>query len=164
VDPNRIYASQCSGWFGQQIQRSNDGGKTWEPVSNEFAYQGTTGTHQWYDGTPRPWEFKRVWHLEPSLTDPDLVHAGIEDAGIFRTTDGGKSWQELPGLRQHPSGPNWQPGAGGMCLHTIIQDPTDDNGWSSRSPPPVPSEPWMREVLATDQSRLAFAVHSRPER
>jgi photosystem II stability/assembly factor-like uncharacterized protein len=126
VDPNRIYASQCSGWFGQQIQRSNDGGKTWEPVSNEFAYQGTTGTHQWYDGTPRPWEFKRVWHLEPSLTDPDLVHAGIEDAGIFRTTDGGKAWQELPGLRQHPSGPNWQPGAGGMCLHTIIQDPTDD--------------------------------------
>ena len=71
VDPNRLYASQCSGWFGQMIQRSNDGGKTWEPVGNKFVYEGTPGTHMWYDGTPHPWEFKRVWHLEPSLTDPD---------------------------------------------------------------------------------------------
>ena len=80
ADPNRIYASQSSGWFGQQIQRSSDGGKTWEAVGNEFAYVGDAGTHQWYDGTPHPWEFKRVWHLEPSLTDPDTVYAGVEDA------------------------------------------------------------------------------------
>ncbi|HEV3164781.1 MAG TPA: exo-alpha-sialidase [Isosphaeraceae bacterium] len=125
VDPNRVYASQSSGWFGQMIQRSNDGGKTWEPVGNEFKYDGTPGTHQWYDGTQHPWEFKRVWHLEPSLTDPDTVLAGVEDAAIFRTVDGGKSWQELPGLRGHESGPRWQPGAGGMCLHTIILDPAD---------------------------------------
>ena len=125
VDPDRLYVSQTSGWFGQQIQRSNDGGKTWEPVGNKFDYQGETGTHQWYDGTPKPWEFKRVWHLEPSLTDPDTVYAGIEDAAFFRTTDGGQSWNELPGLRQHGTGPSWQPGAGGMCLHTIILDPTD---------------------------------------
>jgi hypothetical protein len=122
VDPDRLYASQSSGWFGQQIQRSNDGGKTWEPVSNKFIYDGVPGTHQWYDGKPHPWEFKRVWHLEPSLTDPDTVYAGIEDAALFRTTDGGQSWHELPGLRGHASGPNWQPGAGGMCLHTIILD------------------------------------------
>jgi photosystem II stability/assembly factor-like uncharacterized protein len=123
VDPNRIYASQCSGWFGQLIQRSNDGGKTWEPVGNKFVYEGTPGTHQWYDGTLHPYEFKRVWHLEPSLTDPNTVFAGIEDASIFRTTDGGQNWQELPGLRGHGSGPRWQPGAGGLCLHTIILDP-----------------------------------------
>ena len=73
ADPNRIYASQSSGWFGQVIQRSDDGGKTWEPVGNEFEYDGVPGTHQWYDGTPHPWEFERVWHLEPSLTDPDTV-------------------------------------------------------------------------------------------
>jgi photosystem II stability/assembly factor-like uncharacterized protein len=127
VDPNRIYASQTSGWFGQLIQRSNDGGKTWEPVDNKFTYEGVPGTHQWYDGTPHPWEFKRVWHLEPSLTDPDTVYAGIEDAAIFRTTDGGKSWHELPGLREHGSGPKWQPGAGGMCLHTIILDPANSD-------------------------------------
>ena len=98
ADPNRLYASQSTGWFGQLIQRSNDGGKTWEPVGNKFVYDGVPGTHQWYDGTPHPWEFKRVWHLEPSLTDPDTVYAGVEDAALFRTTDGGQSWHELPGL------------------------------------------------------------------
>ncbi|HSQ32896.1 MAG TPA: exo-alpha-sialidase [Gemmatimonadaceae bacterium] len=125
ADPNRLYASQCSGWFGQQVQRSNDGGTSWEPVDNKFTYEGVPGTHLWYDGTPHPWEFKRVWHFEPSLDDPDTVYAGIEDAAIFKTTDGGKSWSELPGLRGHGSGPKWQPGAGGMCLHTILLDPTD---------------------------------------
>jgi hypothetical protein len=146
ADPNRLYASQTSGWFGQIIQRSSDGGKTWEipggeamptpgsmPAgqSNKFAYDTSdaTGkpltTHQWYDGTQHPWEFKRVWHLEPSLTDPDTVYAGVEDAALFRTTDGGKSWQELAGLRGHGTGPAWMPGAGGLGLHTIILDPSN---------------------------------------
>ncbi|HSM15388.1 MAG TPA: exo-alpha-sialidase [Gemmatimonadales bacterium] len=137
VDPNRIYASQTSGWFGQIIQRSDDGGRTWQTPggdpdesigpggmpkgeSNKFLYQGEAGTHQWYDGTPHPWEFKRVWHLEPSPTDADTVYAGVEDAALFRSVDGGRTWQELPGLRGHGSGPNWQPGAGGLCLHTIL--------------------------------------------
>jgi photosystem II stability/assembly factor-like uncharacterized protein len=148
ADPNRLYASQTSGWFGQIIQRSDDGGKTWhqpgtppgEPTttpdgtpkgeSNKFVYDTSseTGkpltTHQWYDGTPHPWEFKRVWHLEPSLTDPDTVYAGVEDAALFRSTDGGQTWQELAGLRGHGSGLRWQPGAGGMCLHTILLDPS----------------------------------------
>jgi photosystem II stability/assembly factor-like uncharacterized protein len=125
LNPDRIYASQSSGWFGQMIQRSDDGGRTWEAVGNEFAYDGVPGTHQWYDGTPHPWEFKRVWHLEPSLTEPDTVYAGIEDAALFRSTDAGKSWQELSGLRGHGSGPHWTPGAGGMCLHTIMLDPAN---------------------------------------
>jgi BNR/Asp-box repeat len=147
ADPNRIYASQTSGWFGQIIQRSDDGGKTWlqpgtppgEPpapgppkaASNKFVYDASaeTGkpltTHQFYDGTQHPWEFKRVWHLEPSLNDPNTVYAGVEDAALFRSTDGGENWHELPGLRGHGTGPNWQPGAGGMCLHTIILDPSN---------------------------------------
>jgi hypothetical protein len=146
ADPNRLYASQSSGWFGQVIQRSDDGGKTWTTPggesataspgpptggSNKFVYDTSSElgkpltTHQWYDGTQHPWEFKRVWHLEPSLTDPDTVYAGIEDAALFRSSDGGKSWQELPGLRGHGTGPKWQPGAGGMCLHTIILDPAN---------------------------------------
>ncbi|HET7034667.1 MAG TPA: hypothetical protein VFI42_03210 [Thermomicrobiaceae bacterium] len=124
ADPNRIYASQSSGWFGQTMQRSDDGGRNWQPVGNDFGYVGDPGTHQWYDGTQHPWEFKRVWHLEPSLTDPDTVYAGVEDAALFKTSDGGATWQELPGLRA-VKGNLWQPGAGGMCLHSIILDPSD---------------------------------------
>ena len=149
ADPDRLYASQTSGWFGQVIQRSDDGGRTWhqpgtpagEPAttpsgtpkgeSNKFVYDTSpeTGkpltTHQWYDGSQRPWEFKRVWHLEPSSTDPDTVHAGVEDAALFRSTDGGQTWHEMAGLRGHGTGPRWQPGAGGMCLHTILLHPSD---------------------------------------
>jgi photosystem II stability/assembly factor-like uncharacterized protein len=146
ADPNRIYASQSTSWFGQVIQRSSDGGKTWEAPgggvttspkgwpqgeSNRFVYDTSAEsgkpltTHQWYDGTPHPWEFKRVWHLEPSLTDPDTVYAGVEDAALFRSTDGAHRWQELPGLRGHETGAKWQPGAGGLCLHTIILDPSN---------------------------------------
>jgi photosystem II stability/assembly factor-like uncharacterized protein len=125
ADPNRLYASQSTGWFGQLIQRSNDGGETWEPVGNQFGYDGDPGSHLWYDGTPHPWEFARVWHLEPSPTDPDTVYAGVEDAALFRSGDGGQTWQELPALRGHDSGPSWQPGAGGLCLHSIVLDPDD---------------------------------------
>jgi photosystem II stability/assembly factor-like uncharacterized protein len=147
VDPNRIYVSQTSGWFGQLLQRSDDGGKTWHQpgladqgipapgpptaLPNRFKYDASpeTGkpltTHQWYDGTQHPWEFKRVWHLEPSLTDPDTVYAGVEDAALFRSTDGGENWHELSGLRGHGTGAMWMPGAGGMGLHTIILDPSN---------------------------------------
>jgi len=124
ANPDRIYASQSSGWFGQTMQRSDDGGKTWETVGNKFQYVGDPGTHMWYDGTQHPWEFARVWHLEPSLTDPDTVYAGVEDAALFKSTDGGQNWTELEGLRA-AQGHRWQPGAGGMCLHTILLDPTN---------------------------------------
>jgi len=147
VNKERIYASQTSDWFGQVIQRSEDGGKTWEQpgtppgkqstaadgmpagVSNKFVYDTSEEsgkpllTHQWYDGSPHPWEFKRVWHLEPSLTDPDTVYAGVEDAALFKTINGGITWQEIAGLRGHGTGSQWQPGAGGLCLHTILMDP-----------------------------------------
>src|SRR5204863_1700710 len=143
VDPNRIYASQTSGWFGQILQRSDDGSKTWQPPgsnpeelkspdgspkaeSNKFVYEGEVGTHKWYDGTQHPWEFKRVWHLEPSLSDMNTVYAGVEDAALFRSTDGGQTWKELPGLRG-AKGNLWQPGAGGMGLHTILLDPSQPN-------------------------------------
>jgi photosystem II stability/assembly factor-like uncharacterized protein len=125
ADPNRIYASQSSSWFGQVLQRSNDGGKTWEPVGNKFAYEGTPGPHLWYDGTPHPWEFARVWHLEPSPTDPDTIYAGVQDAAMFRSADGGQTWNELAALREHRTASQWSPGAGGLCLHTILIDPTN---------------------------------------
>jgi hypothetical protein len=125
ADPNRLYASQSRGWFGQVLQRSDDGGATWQAMGNEFQYVGAPGTHKWYDNSDHPWEFARAWHLEPSLTDPDTVYAGVEDAALFRSINGGKTWEELSGLRNHESAPSWHPGAGGLCLHTIILDPAN---------------------------------------
>jgi hypothetical protein len=125
ADPDRVYASQSTGWFGQVIQRSDDGGASWEAVGNDFTYEGDPGTHQFYDGSSVPWKFTRVWHLLPSVDDPDAVLAGVEDAALFSTTDGGASWSELPGLRTHTTASSWAPGAGGMCLHTILPRPDD---------------------------------------
>ncbi len=124
-NPDRLYASQWTDWHGQVVQRSDAGGKTWEPVGNEFRYDGVPGTHQFYDGTPHPWEFKRVWHFAPSPHDPETVFAGVEDAALFRSTDGGHTWSELSALRTHSSGRDWMPGAGGLCLHTILINPAD---------------------------------------
>jgi hypothetical protein len=124
AEPNRLYASQSSSWFGQVVQRSDDGGQTWNPVGNEFTYQGDPATHQSFDGTQQPWKFTRVWYMEPALNDPDTVYAGVEDAALFRSTDGGQTWQELSALRA-AKGHLWQPGAGGMCLHSILLDPGD---------------------------------------
>ena len=127
LDPDQIWASASGGWFGQKIHKSSDGGRTWDLVGSDFTYATDTGTHQHYDGTLKPWVFNRVWHLEPSLTDPDTIFAGVEDAALFKSTDGGGSWNELTGLREHGTGPQWQPGAGGLCLHTILLHPTDES-------------------------------------
>ena len=182
LDPNRIYASQSSGWFGQTVHRSDDGGKSWETVGNEFVYDGVPGTHQWYDGTDHPWEFQRVWHLEPSPADLDTVYAGAEDAALFRSTDGGATWIELSGLREHDTGSLWQPGAGGLCLHTIIVDPanpqriyvaisaagafrTDDGGKSWR---PI-TKGLLSNYIPDPEAEIGHCVHhiamhpSRPE-
>ncbi len=173
VNPDRLYASQSSGWFGQLIQRSDDGGRTWTPVGNTFAYEGETGTHQWFDGTQRPWEFKRVWRLEPSPIEADTVYAGVEDAALFRSRDGGQSWQELPGLRA-VKGHLWQPGAGGMGLHTILLDRdnpdrifvaisaagafrTDDGGQTWR---PITRGLKMAFELPDPEAEVGHCIHS----
>lgn len=125
VDPGRLYASQSNGWFGQVIQRSDDGGASWDAVGNDFTYAGEPGSHLYYDGSEQPWRFTRVWNLACDARDPDTLLAGVEDAALFRTTDGGGTWAELAGLRTHDSAGSWAPGAGGLCLHTILTDPTD---------------------------------------
>jgi photosystem II stability/assembly factor-like uncharacterized protein len=125
ADPDRLYASQSTGWFGQVVQRSDDGGRSWRPAGNQFLYKGQPGQHLWYDDTPHPWEFARVWHIEPSADDPDTVLAGVEDAALFKSADGGETWEEIDALRTHPSASTWHPGAGGMAVHTILVDPHD---------------------------------------
>ena len=164
VDPNRLYASQTSGWFGQLIQRSNDGGKTWEPAGNKFVYEGVPGTHQWYDGTPHPWEFKRVWHLEPSLTDPDTVYAGVEDAALFRSTDGGQTWQELPACaattraRAGSRAP-----AACACTPSCLIRATPPHVHRHLGRGRLPDRR-RRQDLAADQPRSAVRTHSRSRR
>ena len=91
-------------------------GKTWQPMGNKFAYEGTPGTHQWYDGTPHPWEFKRVWHLEPSLSDPEIVYAGVEDAACSARAMGdgpGRNWRGCAGTVLAALAT----GGGGMCSY-----------------------------------------------
>ena len=104
---------------------------TGAPPGSQLATSSTTkgrpAPTSGYDNTDHPWDFLRVWHLEPSLTDPDTVYAGVEDAALFKSTNGGTSWEELSSLRTHRTAPSWAPGAGGLCLHTIIQDPSNPN-------------------------------------
>ena len=137
-----------------------------KPVGNKFVYDGAPGTHQWYDGTPHPWEFKRVWHLEPSLTDPDTVYAGVEDAALFRTTDGGQTWQELAGLRDARLGPEVaarrrRP----VPAHDPARSRRTPSACSSRSRPPARSAPTTagRRGRPINQG-LQLAVHPRPGR
>ncbi|MDR5683522.1 MAG: exo-alpha-sialidase [Armatimonadota bacterium] len=128
-DPDRVYAAICSSWSGVVIQRSGDGGRSWHPVGNEFAYADGSTTHQDFSGEQQPWKFRRVWHIEPAPDDwpvpggGEAVVAGAEDAALFVSGDGGTSWTELSALRKHPSHLRWMPGAGGLCLHTILFDP-----------------------------------------
>jgi len=122
IDPSRIYASQASDWFGQVNHRSDDGGKTWQTIGNQFDYEGDVGTHQDFDGKQIPWKFRRIWVFEPSPVDKDIVYAGAEDAALFVSMDAGMTWKELSGLRDIHSS-MWMPGAGGMGLHTILINP-----------------------------------------
>ena len=154
ADPNRLYAAPSGGWFGQVIQRSDDGGLTWEPQGNKFAYEGEVGPHKWYDGTPRPWDFTRVWHLEPSLTDPDTVYAGVEDAALFRSVDGAQTWQELPGLRTHHTSEKWEPGAAACACTRSSSIRATPPECTPRSPRPArsaattPAQPGGRSTAA----------------
>ena len=137
---------------------------TWDPVGNKFTYDGVPGTHQWYDGTPHPWEFKRVWHLEPSLTDPDTVYAGVEDAALFRSTDGGP-----PGRTLRPARPRHRPRAGSpapaacACTPSSSTPPTPTAS-TSPSPPPAPSAPTTAAQPGSPSTRACTPIHPRSHR
>src|SRR5947207_14748191 len=73
VDPDRLYASQSSSWFGQVIQRSDDGGTRWAPVGHEFGYDGGPCRHQWHDGTQHRWPVARAYQRGPPLSDPETA-------------------------------------------------------------------------------------------
>ena len=106
-----IYGGGGNEWFGPAVWKSGDLGATWTHSSDGLAYQAGQ--------TP----VKAVWSVVPA---GGSIYAGVEPAGLFRSDDGGKSWHHVAGLRDHPSRPNWQPGAGGLILHSLVLDPDDE--------------------------------------
>ena len=105
-----IYAGGGSSWYGPAVFRSDDLGKTWSHSSEGLTYGD--------DGPSIP----TVWNVTPANGS---IFAGVEPAGLFRSDDDGATWQHVSGLRDHPSRPDWQPGAGGLICHTIIPHPDD---------------------------------------
>ena len=122
AEPNRIYASDRQAGLASLSSALTMAAKPGSRWATSSCYLGTISGM-----TARftPGNSNGSGYLVRLLTDPDTVYAGVEDAALFRSTDAGQNWQEFPGLRGHGSGPHWQPGAGGMCLHTVILDPQD---------------------------------------
>ena len=107
-----LYAGGGNAWYGPSVWRSDDDGATWSQSSKGMTY-----------GDVEP-KVTAIWNLTPA---DEAVYAGVEPAGLFRSEDGGRTWSHVSGLREHPSRPEWQPGAGGLCLHSICPHPTDRN-------------------------------------
>lgn len=109
----RIIAGTSHEAYGPSIRISDDLGKTWEPVEKGPEYSEASG-----------FKLNRIWQLVPGhATQPETVYAGVDEAGLFVSHDRGESWSEVDSLTGHPTRPDWFPGAGGMCLHTILIHP-----------------------------------------
>jgi hypothetical protein len=105
-----ILAGGGNEWYGPAVWRSDDGGETWSHSSEGLTYG---------DGGPK---VKTVWNVTATK---DAIYAGVEPAGLFKSTDGGATWRHVEGLTNHPTRSEWQPGNGGLCLHSIVPHPTD---------------------------------------
>jgi photosystem II stability/assembly factor-like uncharacterized protein len=108
-DPKRAYAAALSGWFGPHLHISVDGGKTWNLSEKGLELSGLPDQ-----------SIKRFWHVQPGHADePGVVWAGADPGALFRSGDWGQSWEQVSSLTLHPTRSKWNPGAGGMCLHSI---------------------------------------------
>ncbi len=110
-----LYAATGEPWFGSRIYRSRDHGHTWDEPAGGPAFPEDSGK-----------KLEKVWHVEPGRADePGVVYAGMEPAALFKSTDNGDSWSWIDGLNRHPTAEQWHPGAGGLCLHSIVLPPDD---------------------------------------
>lgn len=105
-----LYAGGGNAWYGPSVWRSTDNAATWTQSSRGLTYG---------DDGPK---VTTIWSLSPTN---GTLYAGVEPAGLFRSDDAGHTWSHVNGLREHPSRPAWEPGAGGLCLHSIAVHPTD---------------------------------------
>lgn len=112
---HRLFAGTSHAAYGASIRVSDDFGESWTQIEDGPAFAKESG-----------FSLNRIWQIAPGPAgEPDTLYAGTEEAGLFVSRDGGAHWRELDGLTKHPSRPGWFPGAGGMCLHTILIDPRE---------------------------------------
>lgn len=120
IDPRpetpRLFASTEHGHFGPTLLHSDDLGHTWsEPDEAPVRFPADTEA-----------ALARVWQVVPaSPAEPGVVYAGVEPHALFRSDDGGLTFSLVRGLWEHPHRPQWQPGNGGACLHTVLPHPDD---------------------------------------
>jgi len=113
---NRFWAAVNSPHWGSYLSSSNDLGKSWsEPEAYNIKFPEDTDS-----------ALKQIWQITPGNgQEPDTLYCGVEPAALFRSDDAGETWSLVKGLHDHPHRPQWQPGGGGLCLHTILPDPSD---------------------------------------
>lgn len=108
-----LWAGVTSYVYGPHLQRSDDLGKSWTQIEKGPAYSEDSGV-----------KLERVWNVTPGReSEPERLWCGVAEAGLFRSDDGGDSFEPVPGLNQHATRAAWSPGAGGLCCHTILLDP-----------------------------------------
>lgn len=111
----RILATANDAWFGCEVVWSDNQGMDWTPAAQSPSFRDTSGA-----------KLDRIWHIEPGpASQPGVLYAGVAPAALFRSEDHGEHWAEVTGLSGHPSHDRWQPGAGGLCLHSIVPDHAD---------------------------------------
>jgi hypothetical protein len=113
---HRTFAAPTNPFFGGTLRVSEDFGKSWsEPDQHKVRFPEDSGL-----------ALTQIWQVRPgSSSEPDVLYCGVEPAALFRSTDAGDTWQPVDGLVKHEHRARWQPGAGGLCLHTIIPDPAN---------------------------------------
>jgi photosystem II stability/assembly factor-like uncharacterized protein len=108
----RIFATANDSWFGCEVVSSGDLGANWVSAKQNPKFPEDSGT-----------KLDRIWHIEPGrATEPGVLYAGVAPAALFRSEDNGETWNEVSTLTAHPTRPHWHPGAGGLCLHSIVID------------------------------------------
>ena len=111
----RLYATANDAWFGCELVWSADLGASWVSAKQNPGFADGSGL-----------KLERIWHIEPGRSgEPQVLYAGVAPAALFRSEDGGQTWNEVSSLTEHSTRPKWHPGAGGLCLHSIVVDPTD---------------------------------------
>ena len=127
--PGDLYAAVNNQFWGPEVQRSRNGGKTWKEIATPLNPPRKERTFQMNESEPSapvPRPVNNLWHIEPSLaSEPDTLYLGADPHLLFRSTNLGASWEPIEAINNHPSHKEWTPGFGGACLHTILIDPRE---------------------------------------